>query len=136
MKRAKWWLYTVLLGLLPFIVRFFIYTVHKKSPNNYYLNEVDVVTFGLVLIISTLSELDEQPNISKTLLIIVRAVSVLLLILLSVCLGFSYLIEFDNLNQFDKKNLLILAVATTVAALSLSLTIFYNPNFRDERADT
>jgi uncharacterized membrane protein len=129
MKRTKWWLYTVLIGLLPFFVRSVLATIASKSPPWYFLNEVDIVTFGLVLIISTISEIDEQPLINRHLAMSVKVILVIVLILLSILLGISYLMELGNLNSFDKRNLQVFALLLALTAFIFSIAVFYNKDF-------
>lgn len=134
MKRTKWWLYTVLIGLLPFFVRSVLSSVVSKAPPWYFLNEVDIVTFGLVLIISTISEIDEQPLIDKHLAMSVKVILVIVLILLSILLGISYLTELSDLNSFDKSNLRIFSLLLAFTAFMLSTAVFYNRNFDNGNA--
>lgn len=129
MKRTKWWLYTVLIGMIPFAIRLGLSFLYEGAPTMYFLNEVDISTFGLVLIISSLSEIDDQPAIDKNTSVIVKVLLVLVLIFLSSLLGFSYLIEISNSNKFNKNNFRLFSCALVIAAFLLSLSIFYNKKF-------
>lgn len=129
MKRTKWWLYTVLIGLIPFIIRLCLSFVVSNTPEMYFFNEVDVATFGLVLIISTMSEIDEQQLIEKHIVMIIKVFLVIILILLSILLGISYLMEVTIQASFDKGNLRLFSCGLAFCAFVLSIAVFYNKNF-------
>jgi len=58
MKKTKWLIYTVIIGLIPFLIRSFICLFDKTSSLNYWLNETDFIIFGLVLNLSNINELE------------------------------------------------------------------------------
>lgn len=64
-KRVKWLIYTVLVGLIPIVSRFFIWLVSTSSTISLF-NPSDFVAFGLVLHISNINEIEHiescEPN--------------------------------------------------------------------------
>lgn len=60
MKKTKWLIYTVIIGLIPFLIRSFICLFDKTSSLNYWLNETDFIIFGLVLNLSNINELEDK----------------------------------------------------------------------------
>jgi len=60
MKKTKWLIYTVLIGLIPFFVRSFICLFDKSGSVNYWLNESDFIIFGLILNLSNINELEDK----------------------------------------------------------------------------
>lgn len=66
----KWIIYTVLVGLIPFFIRIFLYLVHNNLNGLYVLNEFDFITVALVLNVTNINELDgnsQQEAYLKTL---------------------------------------------------------------------
>lgn len=60
MKKTKWLIYTVIIGLIPFLIRSFICLFDKTSSFSYWLNETDFIIFGLVLNLSNINELEDK----------------------------------------------------------------------------
>lgn len=60
MKKTKWLIYTVLIGLIPFFVRSFICIFDKGGSVSYWLNETDFIVFGLILNLSNINELEDK----------------------------------------------------------------------------
>jgi len=57
-KKAKWLIYTVLVGMLPIIFRILIYMIMKEKKIALIMHESDFVAFGLILHITNLNELE------------------------------------------------------------------------------
>lgn len=60
MKKTKWLIYTVIIGLIPFLIRSFICLFDSTGTINYWLNETDFIVFGLVLNLSNINELEDK----------------------------------------------------------------------------
>jgi hypothetical protein len=60
MKKTKWLIYTVIIGLIPFLIRSFICLFDNTSTVSYWLNETDFIIFGLVLNLSNINELEDK----------------------------------------------------------------------------
>ena len=60
MKKTKWLIYTVVIGLIPFLIRSFICLFDKTSSISYWINETDFIIFGLVLNLSNINELEDK----------------------------------------------------------------------------
>lgn len=58
-KSTKWLIYTVVIGLLPVIIRFLLWLVTEKSSMEL-LSISDMITFGLVIHISIINELEHS----------------------------------------------------------------------------
>ncbi len=56
-KKTKWLTYTVLVGLIPVVARFFIWFVTKEGSVDL-LSASDFIAFGLVLHISNINEIE------------------------------------------------------------------------------
>jgi hypothetical protein len=60
MKKTKWLIYTVIIGLLPFFIRSFICLFDKTGTLNYWINATDFIVFGLILNLSNINELEDK----------------------------------------------------------------------------
>jgi hypothetical protein len=60
MKKTKWLIYTVIIGLIPFLIRTFIAFVDKTASLNFWLNEADFIVLGLVLNLTNINELEDR----------------------------------------------------------------------------
>lgn len=60
MKKTKWLIYTVIIGLIPFLIRTFIFLFDKTSTLQYWLNEADFIILGLVLNLTNINELEDR----------------------------------------------------------------------------
>lgn len=60
MKRTKWLIYTVLIGLIPFFIRSFIALIDKTATLDYWINESDFIVLGLVLNLTNINELEDR----------------------------------------------------------------------------
>lgn len=60
MKKTKWLIYTVLIGLIPFIIRTFIFLFDKTATYDFWLNSADFIVLGLVLNLTNINELEDK----------------------------------------------------------------------------
>lgn len=60
MKKTKWLIYTVIIGLIPFLIRTFITLFDKAGTFDYWLNETDFIVLGLVLNLTNINELEDK----------------------------------------------------------------------------
>lgn len=60
MKKTKWLIYTVIIGLIPFFIRSFICLFDKTGSISYWINETDFIIFGLILNLSNINELEDK----------------------------------------------------------------------------
>jgi uncharacterized membrane protein len=60
MKKTKWLIYTVIIGLIPFLIRSFIALFDKTATFNFWFNETDFISLGLVLNLTNINELEDR----------------------------------------------------------------------------
>jgi hypothetical protein len=60
MKKTKWLIYTVLIGLIPFLIRTFVFLFDKTATVDYWINETDFIVLGLVLNLTNINELEDK----------------------------------------------------------------------------
>ena len=124
MTKTKWLIYTVLIGLIPFIIRFIIYAVTIGIKINYIFNEIDMIAFGLVLNVSNITELDGNNTVSNEWKTTNMGLSVLFLIAFSSFLGVSYISELPGVVMFDKSAIKWLSLIASVGSFLFSFSIF------------
>lgn len=123
MKKRKWFIYTVIIGLLPLFIRSFLFIVMNGLEVSYILNEVDLVTFGLVLHISNINELEDKEGIDKVWKTTSIGISVVMLVLFSALLAIGYISDIAtsiNINRATLKGCaLFLGVASFISSFSI-----------------
>lgn len=65
MTLTKWFIYTVLLALTPMLMRLLVAGVVDSSLTPRWLNEGDVISFGLILAITNISGLESGIKIDR-----------------------------------------------------------------------
>jgi len=124
MTLTKWLIYTVLIGLLPFIARLLIFAITKNLTATYILNEVDMIAFGLVLNVSNISEIDNNRTLTEDWKTKNKGLSVIFIIIFSIFLGLSYMADLPTANGFDKSMIRLLSLVLSSVSLFFSYTIF------------
>jgi len=124
MTKTKWLLYTVLIGLIPFIVRFLIFLSRDSMSYLYILNEVDLAAFGLVLCVSNITECDGNVSLEPRARTFNIGFSTFLIIIFAVFLGFSYLSDLPGATGFNKISIKWTSLAISFIAFYFSYTIF------------
>jgi hypothetical protein len=66
MELARWAVYTVLLAMTPILMRFLIAILATAPAQIRWLSESDVAIFGLILVITNISTLENATNIEAT----------------------------------------------------------------------
>lgn len=128
MKKRKWLIYTVLIGLVPFFLRLLIYFIIKDTNSNYILNEVDMVTFGLVLNLTNINELENVQNVEQKWKTTNIGMSVILLIIFASFLGLVYISDLPNILIFNKENIKYCALCLGIVSFVSSYSIYNKLN--------
>jgi hypothetical protein len=132
MKKTKWLIYTVLIGLLPILIRLFIFIIRTDLNLAYTLNTIDIVIFGLVLHVSNINELEDKENIDRAWKTTNIGLSVLLLIIFSSILAVGYLSELPDSKNINTKNLKICSIVLSTVSLIMSYSIYNRLNKLNE----
>ena|ERR1700712_923702 len=128
MIKAKWLIYTVIIGLIPFLVRAFLYIVIKKTEPNYIFNASDMVVFGLVLNLSNINELEDNEKIDRLWKTTCIGASTISIILFATFLVVTYFSELDNAKILDINNLKIFIGISCIFSFIFSYAIFNRLN--------
>lgn len=106
-KKAKWLIYTVLVGLIPIICRFFVWLVTKENIVDLILPS-DLIAFGLILHISNINEIEHFEESNSQWKTIQNGISIVFIAIYSV---------FFTLTLFDKNFIDIEAITKSTFAL-------------------
>jgi len=94
MLKLKWFIYTVLIGLIPVGARFIVVLVSPMANNDMLWNETDFASFGLALNISNISVLEHEDS-NRQWKTIVNGLSVILLVFMALVFALSFMKEID-----------------------------------------
>ncbi|OIN56191.1 hypothetical protein [Arsenicibacter rosenii] len=124
MKLTKWLIYTVIIGAIPFIVRFFVFIATTNIDSNYIVNIVDMVTFGLVLHVSNINELESWQGMEDSKRTLFRGISLVLIVLLSALLGLAYIADLDKTGVYEIDSIKYLSVTLSTISFIFVLSIY------------
>ncbi len=82
-RKAKWLIYTVLVGLLPALLRMLIWLISQDRDIGI-LNAADFIVFGLILHISNINEIERFADREKSWKTTQNVISVFFIIIYSV----------------------------------------------------
>jgi 4-amino-4-deoxy-L-arabinose transferase-like glycosyltransferase len=124
----KWFIYTVLIGMIPFFARVFIYLISKNVNETYVINAVDIAAFGLLLNITNINELESLESLDPVWKTTQIGISVFQIVLFSIFLTLAYLAEANP--KFELSNVGIVGCASILALASFvfSYSIFNRIN--------
>ncbi|MFA6150058.1 MAG: hypothetical protein WC716_01975 [Chitinophagaceae bacterium] len=128
MIKAKWWIYTVIVGLLPFLIRSLIVLFDKKGSVDYWINETDFISLGLVLNLSNINELENRElenKVWKTMKIGFSMVSILLFSAIFAIITYS---DFKNNLDIDKTTVKFCSVCLSLVSVLFSYSIYNRLN--------
>lgn len=122
-RKTRWLIYTVIIGLLPVIIRALLWLVTKDSSMEL-LNISDVIIFGLIIHISIINELEHSNEVSEwktkhngiSLLFITVYSALFALIILST----------EMSPMIDKNNITILVILMSVVSFLIGYSVHYN----------
>jgi hypothetical protein len=130
MKRTKWLIYTVCVGLIPIVIRFFIYWFSNNITSiEYVFNETELITFGLILHLTNINELEDRIDLDRSWKTKKIGTSVILMVVLSVLLGIAYLADAnpDGL-KIDRVKIKLSAGALDLATLAICYFVYNRLN--------
>lgn len=128
MVKTKWLVYTVIIGLIPFIVRFFVFLFYKERTFDFLFSEIDFIVFGLILNLSNINELEDKVNLDKIWKTKNIGYSVLQIIVFSSILGLAYFSEIIKENLLDKNIIKICVFILCIVSFLVSYSIFNRIN--------
>jgi uncharacterized membrane protein len=128
MKKTKWLIYTVLIGLIPFLIRSFIALFDKTGTIEYWLNETDFIILGLVLNLTNINELEDkdfEDKIWKTRNIGFSVISIALFSAILAIVTFS---DFKTNTDLDKTVVKACSITLAMVSFLFSYSIYNRLN--------
>lgn len=118
-RKAKWLIYTVLVGLVPFIARLIIYLALKEKNIEFLLHETDFIIFGLILHITTINELEHFELDDKPWKTVQNGLSIIFIIVYAVIFSLSC-IHSVNPGMFEKNSMIWSSISLSFISLLIS----------------
>lgn len=132
MIKTKWLIYTVLIGMLPFLIRLSLYIMLSERSVSFLMNESDFIILGLVLNLSNLNELEgEKQNKWKTLMTGISAVQIAIY---AGILAISYITEINS-EIINEKILFWCSLFLALVSFLMSYAIYDKLNINDNNYD-
>lgn len=121
--KSKWLAYTFLIGLTPIFARLLVWLTSKGDSVSA-VSASDLVSFGLVLHVSNINELEHLSRVDKDWKTIQNGVSIIFIALYSV-LYTAILIGDKNTEIIEQDAILYSVTALSFVSTALSLSIFH-----------
>lgn len=128
MIKTKWLIYTVIIGLIPFLIRLFVFLFYRERTVEFLFNEIDFIIFGLVLNLANINELEDKNELDKIWKTRNIGFSVFQIIVFSSILGLAYFSEATHSDDLDLNVVKICAIVLSLVSLFLSYSIFNRLN--------
>ena len=122
-KSAKWLIYTVLVGLIPILSRFFVWIATKSGAVELF-NAADFVAFGLVLHISNINEIEHLSLDNKSWKTIQNGISIAFISFYSVLFALTLLSTQDN-TYIEKNATKYCVMVLSAISFLLSFSVFH-----------
>ena len=133
MKKIKWLIYTVAIGLIPFVLRLFLWWITVNTHSiDYVINEVDIVMFGLILNLSIITELENEKDLEPKWKTKCNGFSLIMLILFSVFLGISYFGDVTASIAIGTNKLKLLCTVLSIISFLFCFSVYNRLNAIEE----
>lgn len=122
-KKIKWLIYTVLVGLIPILSRFLVWTVTPPGTLNL-LMASDFISFGLVLHISNINEIEHLSDEDKSWKTTQNGVSIVFIAFYSVL--FALVMMSEGIPTLvDALVIKICAICLALVSFLISFSVFH-----------
>ena len=121
-KKIKWLMYTVVVGLIPVVVRLVIWVVSQNRATGF-LSATDFVGFGLILHISIINELEHFNDDQGSWKTIHNGTS-LAFITVYIALFVLHVIGQSNPGYIDFEILRYIAIGLSVVSVLLGVSVY------------
>ena len=123
MLKDRWFLYTLLVGLIPTGCRVVLTFLIKSAPISFAFNETDFISLGLAFNLANLNEIEGKDFLDKSWVLWRRGVSFILLFGLALLLTISMTQEIlsQGTPKVDFFNLKTLKIASCLFGISSHL---------------
>ena len=122
-RKTKWFVYTVLVGLIPLLARVFVYLFLQETNIDFLFHETDLVIFGLILHITNINELEHLESEDKAWKTIQNGISIFFIVMYAVIFS-SSCIGSVNPGMFNKSMMWWSSLILSVVSFLVSYSIF------------
>jgi uncharacterized membrane protein len=128
MIKFKWLIYTVIIGLIPFLIRTFIYLIDKTCTIDYWFNETDFISLGLILNLGNINELEDKDFEDKLWKTKNIGFSIILVLFLAILFAFISYADLRRDANFDYLRIKLFAISISLISFALSYSIYNKLN--------
>lgn len=126
MRKSKWFIYTVLVGITPVLTRLLIFSIAQSATKDFIFQSEDFIALGLVVNITNINELEHEnmeDDVAKAWKTRAVGMSVVSLILFTVLFS---IICFNDLNTsvFNINKIRISSIVLSMTSVIFSYSIF------------
>jgi len=121
-RKVKWLIYTVLVGLIPALLRMLIWLISQNREVDI-LNAVDFIVFGLILHISNINEIEHFDDRDKSWKTTQNGISVFLIVVYSVLFA-AHIFGQSNPGLVDDQAITIAAIILALTSFTISFTVY------------
>ena len=121
-KKIKWLMYTVLVGLIPVLLRMLIWVI-SQNPTMSMLNAADFIVFGLILHISNINEIEHLNENEKAWKTFQIGTSIAFITFYSVLFA-SYLLGESNPGLVKSEYIKYIAISLSAASFLISFSVY------------
>ena len=122
-RKIKWLIYTVLVGLIPIILRILVWLV-SQSKEMILFNASDFVAFGLIMHISNINEIEKFNSNNNSWKTIQNGISVLFIAFYSVLLA-ANLLGQSNPGIINNEVIKYISISLSFVSFMLSFSIYH-----------
>lgn len=128
MLKIKWIIYTVIIGLIPIIIKLFIAVVSNNVTYEYCLNTNDFLTFSLVLNLTNINEIDGDNLIDANWKVSRIGVSIIMIVIIAAILGVINYAEVQNKNDININAIRLCCGLFAIGSFLFSYSIYNKLN--------
>lgn len=122
-KKVKWLIYTVLVGLIPILSRLLVWIVTQAGTVSL-LTASDFISFGLILHISNINEIEHLSEENRSWKTIQNGISIAFIALYSVL--FAIVMISEGVPSFVDANVIkVSAISLAVVSFLISFSVFH-----------
>ena len=120
--KIKWLIYTVLVGLIPILLRMLIWSILQNHTIDFF-NASDLVAFGLVLHISNINQIEHSNNLEKSWKTVQNGTSIFLITVYSVLFA-SHLFSQANPGTINVGTIKVISMILNGVSFYLSFSVY------------
>ena len=122
-RKTKWFIYTVVVGLIPFLTRLIVFLFLKEKNIGLLLNETDFVAFGLVVHVTNINELEHFESQDKAWKTLHNGMSIVFIVVYGVIFGTSCVSTVAP-DLFVKDTMVLASIILSISSFVIGYSVF------------